>query len=113
MNRVKYIYLDESPIYPGKYVLRFNENKLPFTIKEDGSYSVFFARLFGLSYAQFLRMCRDQVGAEIVGRGSLYPTAYFDNNLVSNQLVILLNNRLDLLMYEREHPEIWKELKGR
>ena len=97
----------ESPIQPGKYIIvPIHENfKLE---KTEGSFNIICARLLGLTYAQYLRFCRDICGAQIVGKGSMYPVAYFSGGEMMSQLVRLLNNRANLVLWEAEHPN-WKE----
>lgn len=104
MKKVKCFEREESASYPGKYIIRpIHENfHLDYT---EGSFNVICARLMGLSYAQFLRMCRDCFGAEIIGKGSWYPVAYFP---LSNELKVLIDNlnaRANLVLWEREHPD--------
>lgn len=42
-----------------------------------GSYNVIMARCFGLTYANFLRMARDQYHARINGKNQKYPSISF------------------------------------
>lgn len=107
MIKVEYFTLEESPYRPGRYTIRINFEKLP-QMSTTGSYNILFARLMNLSYAQYLRMCRDLFSADIVGKDSLYPVAYFVKNIHVVSLVRLLNSRMNLIMWEREHPD-WRE----
>ena len=59
----------------------------------------------GLSYAQYLRMCRDCFGAELMGKGMYYPTAYFNKTAELSALVDFLNARANLILWQREHPD--------
>lgn len=100
----KYFTFEECPSRTGKYLIRpIHENF--FLGPTTGSYNIICARVLNLSYAQYLRMCRDLLGAEIEGKGHKYPLAYFklDKNL--HQLVNLLNARAELIVWEREHPQ--------
>ena len=99
----KVFYLDESPHNPGKYLIRVNVDLIPFTTTV-GSLNLLAARLLNLSYAQYLRFCRDIVGAEIHGKNCYYPVAYFQRNDLSEQLVKLLNARTEFILWEDEHP---------
>lgn len=99
----KVFYLDESPHNPGKYLIRVNVDLIPFTTT-IGSLNLLAARLLNLSYAQYLRFCRDIVGAEIHGKNCYYPVAYFQRNVLSEQLVKLLNARTEFILWEDEHP---------
>lgn len=107
MIKVEYFYLDESPNQPGKYILRVDFDKLP-PIHTEGSFNILPARLLNLSYAQYLRFCRDIVGGEIIGKNTMYPIAYFNKSMTTNAFVRLLNTRMNLVMWEKEHPD-WRE----
>lgn len=104
VKKVECFKIDESPNYPGKWVIRpVHEN---FHLERtNGSFNLIAARLMNLSYAQYLRFCRDICGAEIYGKNTKYPIAYFKNTPVLGQLVRLLNNRANLVLWEREHPD--------
>ena len=105
MNKVKCFVKDESASNPGKFIIRpVHENfHLDYT---EGSFSVIGARLFGISYASFLRMCRDCYGAELIGKNSKYPVAYFKQSKGLELLLEDLNTRANLVLWEREHPEV-------
>lgn len=98
---------EESPYYPGRWTIvpiheKFHLDGLP---KDGGSYSVICARLMNLSYAQYLRFCRDVLKAEVYGKNSLYPVPYFKNNGILRQFVRLLNNRASVILWARNHPD--------
>jgi hypothetical protein len=59
----------------------------------------------GLTYANYLRMCRDKYGAEIIGKGDRYPVAYFKLSQGLVDLIEELNARANLVLWEREHPD--------
>ena len=104
MTKVKCFMRDESAAHPGKWrVVPVHDNfHLGAT---TGSYNLICARLMNLTYPQYLRMCRDCFGAEIVGKDSNYPVAYFKRSKELDALVDLLNARANLVLWEREHPE--------
>jgi hypothetical protein len=107
MKRVQCFKYEESSIYPGRYVIRpIHENF--FLISTDGSFSVICARLFGITYPDYLRMCRDHFDAEIVGKGSSYPVAYFPLSNKLFTLVDTLNSIANLVLWERENPNFEK-----
>lgn len=87
---MNYFYLDESPSNVGKYMIRLNFTKLPAS-HTKGSYNILLARMLGLTYAEFLRYCRDFYGAEIIGKGTYYPVPYFSKDSNVNSLIKLLN----------------------
>jgi Obg family GTPase CgtA-like protein len=50
----------------------------------------------------------ERFDAEIIGKNSLYPSAYFKKTPKTSALVRLLNSRMNYVMWEREHPN-WQE----
>ena len=104
MKKIKVFSREESVSYPGKYIIRVDLDKFHLNYTE-GSYNVICARLMGLTYAQYLRMCRDCFGAEVIGKGSMYPVAYFKLSEKLIDLVEGLNARANLVLWEREHPD--------
>ena len=91
----KYFISEETPYNPGKFVVRPVHENLPLKYT-TGSYNILAARLLNLSYANYLRMCRDIYGAEITGKGRLYPVAYFDGETSKlKELISLLNKNVE------------------
>lgn len=112
MKKDKWFYLD--PIddeHPFLCHLRLHLDGLPFDYP-GGSYNVFPARLMMLDYPSYLRMCRDTLGAEIQGKGSIYSHCVFKMNSETLQFVKSLNKRISILLWDREHPELLEKLKG-
>lgn len=103
MNK-KYFYLEESPYQPGKYRVAMNFDVFP-GIRTVGSYNLLPARLLCLSYAEYLRFCRDELGAEIIGKKSMYPVAYFPDAKSATSLVNTLNSRMQLAKSSRVRSE--------
>ena len=88
-------YIEE---HNGKYLVKPNLSLTEFnTSKITGSWGVFCARVMGLSYANYLRMCRDMYGAEIVGKNIKYPSAFLSETN-AKKLMKVLESR-------------WKEIK--
>ena len=104
MKKIKVFSREKSVSYPGKYIIRVDLEKFHLNYTE-GSYNVICARLMGLTYAQYLRMCRDCFGAEIIGKGSMCPVAYFKFSEKLIDLIENLNARANLVLWEREHPD--------
>ena len=101
----KYFYLDESPFYKNKYMICLNHDLFLFPTGTTGSFNVFIARVLNLSYADFLRYCRDRLGAELIGKNKRYVIPYFDkNNESTSALIKLLNTRMEYIMNEHEYP---------
>ena len=59
-----------------------------------------------LSYADYLRMCRDLYSAEIIGKDKMYPVAYFSSSKAGQELIDELNRRVKILLKERERGKI-------
>lgn len=106
----KYFFLEESMSHPHHYLLRPNFDLLPLT-STSGSYNVFAARIMNLSYAQYLRMCRDILNAEIHGKNTRYPVAYFEKNKLMHQFLKLLNKRTELALKYRAIPDLEEQIE--
>ena len=109
----KYIYYEESPYNKGKYTLSLNHKEFPLEGGTSGSFNVLFARIAGLNYADFLRMCRDEFGAVLVGKNSKYIVPYFSFGEGLLSITKWLDSRAKWLIYRYNHPyEIEKTEKG-
>jgi hypothetical protein len=93
-----YFWLDETP--SGKYIIRPVYEKFPIH-HFRGSYAVMPSRFLGLSYANYLRLCRDAGGAEIVGKNHKYPVAYFNNDTKAQEFVKRLNQYTAYLLNKK------------
>jgi hypothetical protein len=103
MKKVKCFVREESACHPGKYIIRpVYENF--YLNSTNGSFNIICARLLNISYADYLRLCRDEFDAEIIGKGSMYPVAYFKRSKELEALIDLLNARATMILWEREHP---------
>lgn len=91
-----YFFLEESPYQPGKWTIHINFDILP-PMRTEGSFNLLPARLLGLSYAEYLRYCRDIYKAEIIGKNNMYPVAYFTKNSPTTELLQTLNARMEAL----------------
>ena len=105
----QYFYLEESPYYPHRYTLRLNYELCDITKGTRGSTSVLPARLLHLTYAHFLRYCRDVLNAELIGKNGLYVVPYFKGDIKSRSFVRLLNARLHYIMSEIKDPNDYIE----
>lgn len=114
-NKIECFTIEESISCPGKYFISANHENF-YLNGTSGSYNVICARLMNLSYAQYLRFCRDVLGAELIGKNHLYPIPLFKRSGILSQFLKLLNNRANLVLWERKHPD-WeihaKELEQR
>lgn len=88
----KFFYVDDTPYYPGKFVIRLKHEKFGFS-GFRGSCNCIPAKLMMLSYANYLRLCRDVYGAELCGKNTKYPIALFKDKKKAEALVKELNNR--------------------
>lgn len=102
MNKTIFTY-EESPYYPGKCLIKADFDKFYLTYTE-GSYNIICARLMNMSYANYLRFCRDVLGATIIGKGTKYPVALFKKGENLFTFLKLLNARANLVIFERENP---------
>ena len=93
---MSYFKAEESMAYSGKYMLVPIHDKLPLTCT-FGSYNILAARLLNLEYADYLRYCRDVVGAELIGKNSCYVIPYFSDRAKLNKLISELNSRVELI----------------
>lgn len=101
MTKVEYFRLEDSVMAPGKYFIRFDIALVP-GIYTFGNYHIMGARLMNLSFAQYLRFCRDCVGGELIGKGTMYPMVVFNKTPELVALVRLLNTRMNLVMMDRK-----------
>jgi hypothetical protein len=101
---IRNFYLDTSPIYQNKMIIRFDPPIDYFPEGTEGSYQVINARLLNLSYADYLRYARDRLGAELIGKKTKYVTPYFDDTPAVREFVKLLNKRLEFAMFKQQHP---------
>lgn len=96
---MKYFSVDESPSYTDHFLIKNNFKNLPLYYT-CGSYNILPARILGLSYANYLRMCRDLYGAEITGKNNGYPVAYFKEKENAEKLVKLLDKYTKKILEE-------------
>lgn len=89
----RYFYVEESAYHSGKYTIKIDFTMLP-PMRTTGSYNLLPARILNLSYADYLRYCRDICKAEIIGKNSKYPIAYFKDKAEIENLVQTLNNHM-------------------
>lgn len=92
-----YFKIEESPYNPGKYLIRLVHENLSLGVVH-GSCNVLAARVCGLSWAEYLRMCRDVYGAELMGKNEKYPVAYFTDTTKAKQLVSVLNKQVSTIL---------------
>lgn len=104
---MEYFFLDESPLYKGRCVIRLNHDKFCFPNGTLGSYNVFVARVANLSWTDYLRYARDRLGAELVGKGKRYVVPYYEDNKTTRAFVHLLNRRMDYIMKEHKDPAVY------
>lgn len=106
MKNIKCFKAEISQFHNGIQVVPIHENFHLYST--EGSFHVIGARLLGLSYAQYLRMCRDMLKATIIGKDSMYPIPLFKDFEAAHALSALLNARANTILFERNNPN-WKE----
>ena len=99
----KYFYVDDITSEPGYYTIRLNHDKFPFKTPINGSFNIFIARITGLDFPDYLRFCRDILGATLVGKtGYSYPI--FKRTKELDAYVKFLNKQAEYALYCRAHP---------
>lgn len=98
MSRNIYFEAIETPYHKGKFVIDYKPAFYKYVYYTDGSYRVYEARIFGLTFASYLRMARDNYSAEVVGRGHLYPMIYFDSREKAEKLAKDLERRFSIII---------------
>lgn len=93
----------ETVITATQRQVRFHDHDYIGGIKA-GSYNVIQARLFGLSFPDYLRFVRDKYHATLVGKSG-YTYFIFTNSADCDALVKELNRRWELIKKEREKIE--------
>lgn len=96
--------IELSP-YHNKYIISINHNNFRLG-PTKGSYNIIMARLFNMSYATFLRMCRDVYGAELIGKKSMYPVPYFTESAKAMEVARLLNKRAEYVLSQINKGEV-------
>ena len=90
-----YFNVEQSPYSKtGEYMIMYRPAFYNFFRYTDSSYRVYEARLFGLTFASYLRMVRDQYNAHIFGKGHKYPTVYYSNKQDAERIAKELDSRL-------------------
>lgn len=108
---MKVFTLEESAYQPGKYIILFHPTEFHST-HTKGSFAIMASRLLGISFPDYCRLCRDVFGAEIIGKGSMYPVIYFKDTRQVKNLVELLNTRAKTVLYERKYHQEMEALKN-
>lgn len=94
---MKFVTVKESAYNDGKWLIFYELDKMPFTAPHH-TFHILGARILGLTYAEFLRMCRDWYDAIIVGKNSSYPIPYFNSKQKAKELAEVLNIRLSAIL---------------
>lgn len=72
----------------------------------QGSFTVLYARIMGLSYPQFLRYVRDVHGARLSGKGHRYITIYFPTQESAKNFAEILDKRYKYIAKELKNKEL-------
>lgn len=104
MAKKEIFYFEESPYQPGYFLIRAKQDDF-YMLSTTGSFNLMPARLLGLSYAQYLRFCRDILGATLIGKGDKYPIAYFKKGENLFGFMRMLNGLANLVLFDKENPD--------
>lgn len=85
-----------------KWMISLNYDVFPATYT-SGSMAILPARIMGISYANYCRMCRDMLGAEIYGKNCMYLSVHFPSKENADKLVTLLNKRMSYIMERKDN----------
>lgn len=100
MTKVKCFEFVETPTYQNKFlILPVHDNF--YLASTSGSFHIIGARVMNMSYATYLRFCRDVVGADIIGKNQKYPIPVFTKTKEAYQFLDLLNSRANLILLDR------------
>ena len=99
MKNIFFVY-DDDKLFTVRVM---NLDELPF-MRPKGSYNVLKARLFGLEYAEFLRMARDNYSATLIGQTGYIIEKFQDRNNAS-KLCIELNKRINQVLEEMKNED--------
>ena len=89
-----YYNVEQSPYSTkGEYFIQLKEVAIKYFTPMQGSFSVLNARLFGLTFPQYLRYISAQYNARIIGKCN-YPIIYFENKEDASRLAAELDKRL-------------------
>lgn len=102
--RKKIFTVEKSPIMEDYYIINVNHEDFHLE-STSGSFNIIMARLFCISYADFLRLCRDEYEGEIFGKNTYYPVPYFYKRGLIDQLCAELNARANLVLFEYDNPD--------
>lgn len=95
---MKYFRVEENAFEKGKTSILFNDDFYYWVGFIDGSYNVFLSRLYGLTYAEFLRYIRDNFNASLYGKGHKYISFNFNNKNDAIKLAKELEVRFDKMV---------------
>ena len=89
-----YFSVEQSPYSPtGEWVIKTKEYIAKQYYPITGSLNMLFARIMGLTYAEFLRYMRDHYGARLTGKNHTYPFFYFPTQEAATAAATELDNR--------------------
>ena len=71
----------------------------------QGSLNVLGARLMNLNFADYCRMCRDVLRADVSGKEG-YPLIYFNKNEETTQFLRILDKRIKYAINYQQNPEL-------
>lgn len=89
-----YYNVEQSPYSTkGEYFIQLKEIATKYFTPMKGSFNVLNARLFGLTFPEYLRYISARYNARIIGK-NIYPIIYFENKEDAVRLAAELDKRL-------------------
>lgn len=100
---MKYVYVDENPYYPGTYLIFFNAHQFGWG-PISGTLHILGARLLNTTYDNYLRICCNNFGAEIVGKKDKVPRPCFKDKSKAEKLAKIFEERLSYAISQKSVP---------
>jgi len=98
---MKYFFID-TYVSTGRHCVRLSEKTMDIIAgRIKGSYSILFARIFGLSYPDFFRMVRDEYNATLSDKKSVYIIFDFKNVKDAERFAKECDKRMENLLCQR------------
>lgn len=96
----EYFYPEQMPT--NQYLVKLHNELVPNFHHEGGSLILIQSGILDMSYSNYLRMCRDVYGGELIGKNSGYPGVKFKKKEDALRLCALLNPVMDMYVKYRE-----------
>ena len=101
----------EETTFSSAYVRLVLKHELLPLRSTKGSFGILPARLMGLSYPDYLRFCRDELNATVVGKNQLYIDPIFLKSKEFFQFLKILNGLAALALIEGKKEYYLEQLE--